>query len=64
MPKKEKTPEEIHIENMKYEIAEELGLLDKVEQVGWRGLSSRESGKIGGIMGYRRKKEVEKKKQN
>lgn len=59
MGKREKTPEEIRMEQMKYEIATELGFIDKVEKAGWGGLSSRESGKIGGIMGYRRKKERE-----
>ena len=39
---------------MKYEVAEELGLLEKVERYGWRGLTSRESGRIGGIMGTRK----------
>ena len=42
---------------MKYEIAEELGLLEKVQKVGWKGLTSRESGKIGGIMGKRKRQE-------
>lgn len=46
---------------MKMEIAEELGLLEKVEQVGWKGLTSRESGQIGGIMGKRKKAERERK---
>lgn len=58
--KKELTPEEKADMKMKYEIAEELGLLDKVKQNGWKGLTSRESGKIGGIMGKR--KRAEKKK--
>ncbi len=40
---------------MKYEIAEELGLLEKVQKVGWKGLTSRESGKIGRIMGKRKR---------
>lgn len=40
---------------MKYEIAQELGLLEKVEQVGWKGLTSRESGRIGGMMGKRKR---------
>lgn len=39
---------------MKYEIAEELGLLEKVRQVGWKGLTAKESGKLGGIMGKRK----------
>lgn len=40
---------------MKYEIAEELGLLKKVEQVGWKGLTAKESGRIGGIMGKKKR---------
>lgn len=37
-------------EKRKYEIAEELGLLDRVLKDGWKSLSARESGKIGGII--------------
>ncbi len=37
-------------DKLKYEIAEELGLLDKVREKGWKGLSAKESGRIGGIM--------------
>lgn len=44
---------------MKYEIAEELGLLEKVQRNGWKGLTSRESGRIGGIMGRRKTAERE-----
>lgn len=40
---------------MKYEIAEELGLLDQVMEKGWKSLSSRETGRIGGIVKNRRK---------
>lgn len=43
-------------EKMKYEVAEELGLLDKVLAEGWRGLSSKETGRIGGIISKRRGK--------
>ena len=42
-------------ERMKYEIAEEMGLLDKVLNDGWRSLSAKETGKIGGIMTSRKK---------
>lgn len=38
-------------EKRKYEIAWELGLMDKVRQVGWAGLSAKETGRIGGLMG-------------
>ena len=47
-------------EKMKYEIAEELGLLDKVMQEGWRSLSSKEAGRIGGLM-TKKRREAEKK---
>ena len=43
-------------ERMKYEIAQELGLLDQVLEEGWRSLSAKETGKIGGIMASRKKK--------
>lgn len=50
-------------EKMKYEIAEELGLLDRVMQDGWRSLSSKETGKIGGMLAGR-KKAIEKNNEN
>lgn len=37
-------------ERMKYEIAQELGLLDQVLEEGWKTLSAKETGRIGGIM--------------
>lgn len=43
-------------DKLKYEIAEELGLLDKVKEKGWKALSAKESGRIGGIMTNRLKK--------
>lgn len=42
-------------DRLKYEIAEELGLLDKVREGGWKALSSRETGRIGGMISRRRK---------
>lgn len=50
------TPEE----SLKLEIAAEIGVYDKVIQGGWRSLTSKESGRIGGMM-TKRKKEAEKK---
>ena len=44
------------IERMKYEIAEEMGLLDKVLEDRWRSLSAKETGKIGGMMTSRKRK--------
>jgi small acid-soluble spore protein F (minor alpha/beta-type SASP) len=43
-------------EKIKYEIAEELGLRDKVDQLGWSGLTAEETGRIGGVMTRRKKK--------
>lgn len=34
-------------ERLKYEAAEDLGLLEKLVEVGWGGLSARETGLIG-----------------
>lgn len=42
-------------EKVKYEIAEELGLLDRVLTQGWKSLSSKETGRIGGLMNKRRR---------
>lgn len=53
-------------EKLKYEVAEELGYLDKVMQTGWESLTAKESGRIGGIMA-RKKKEAamgQQEKQN
>ena len=43
-------------DRMKYEIAEELGLLDQVLEEGWKSLASKETGRIGGLMTKRRQK--------
>lgn len=44
-------------EKMKYEIAEELGLLDKVMEQGWKSLSSKETGRIGGLINKKKKEQ-------
>lgn len=44
-------------EQLKYEIAEELGVLDKVMEEGWKSLSAKETGRIGGLMTKRRREE-------
>ncbi len=46
----------------KYEAAAELGLLEKVQQVGWKNLTAKESGKIGGYLAAKRKKAEKSKK--
>ena len=47
------TPEE----QLKYEIAGELGLLDRVLENGWKSLTAKETGKIGGLK-TKRKREI------
>lgn len=42
-------------ERLKYEIAEELGLLDRVLEGGWKSLTSKETGRIGGLMTKKRR---------
>lgn len=42
---------------MKYEIASEIGLMDKVNEKGWAGLSAKEAGRIGGLLTSRKKKQ-------
>ena len=51
-PSQASSPEEI----MKWEIAKELGVYDKVLDGGWKSLSAKESGRIGGILASRKKK--------
>ncbi|MCL1882769.1 MAG: alpha/beta-type small acid-soluble spore protein [Defluviitaleaceae bacterium] len=46
-------------DTMKLEIAEELGLLEKVNSGGWKSLSAKESGRIGGILARRKRKGAE-----
>lgn len=48
-------PEEV----LKFEIATELGLSDKVIEGGWRSLTAKESGRIGGLI-TKRKKEIQR----
>ncbi|QGU94957.1 small, acid-soluble spore protein, alpha/beta type [Clostridium bovifaecis] len=42
-------------EKIKYEIADELGLKDKVDKYGWGGLTAEETGRVGGIMAKRKR---------
>lgn len=60
MPKKKKPivlSEIKEEEKMKYEIAGELGLLDRVLRDGWSSLSARETGRIGGMLRQRNQKQ-------
>ena len=49
------TPEEL----LKYEIADEIGLGDKILKGGWKSLTSKESGRIGGLI-TRKKREMKR----
>lgn len=42
-------------EMMKYEIARELGVLDQVLEGGWKSLSAKDTGRIGGMMTGKKK---------
>lgn len=61
MPSQKKIPVRLEDltpdEKVKYEIAEELGLLDRVMKDGWKSLTSKETGRIGGLI-------TKKKRQN
>ena len=46
-----------------FEIAEELGLLDKVQEGGWKSLTPKETGRIGGLM-TKKKRELKNKENN
>ena len=47
-------------EQLKYEIAGELGLLDKVMSEGWKSLSAKETGRIGGLIARKRREDAQK----
>lgn len=42
-------------EKLKYEIITELGLFEKVKNYGWKSLTAKETGKIGGLITKRKK---------
>lgn len=61
MAKKENIPDLNKLtpeEKLKLEIAEEIGVYDKVMTTGWRSLSAKESGRIGGLLARRRRAEA------
>ena len=45
-------------ERLKYEVARDLGLMPKVLDVGWPGLTTAESGRVGGIVARRLREEA------
>lgn len=48
-------------EQMKWEMAVELGLFDKVVKQGWKSLTSKESGRLGGMLAAKNKANKDKK---
>ncbi len=48
---------------LKFEIARELGLGEKVLKLGWKSLSAKETGKIGGLVSKRMKAMQETKQE-
>ena len=54
--KKVPTPDDL----MKLEIAKEIGIMDKLEEFGWGGLTAKETGRIGGLMTAKKKKQRKK----
>jgi small acid-soluble spore protein F (minor alpha/beta-type SASP) len=54
-PKAKKTKNEKPGDRLKYEIARELGLVEKVDSKGWGGLTAAETGRIGGIITTRKR---------
>ena len=55
-----KSMDDVHLlpaaQQTKWEIANELGYFDKIVQSGWKSLTSRENGRIGGVLSSRAKK--------
>jgi small acid-soluble spore protein F (minor alpha/beta-type SASP) len=47
---------------MKYEIAQDIGLSDKIGKAGWGSLTSAEAGRIGGLLSGKNKKKRKEQK--
>ena len=67
MPKKKEHPVDLTKikpeEKLKYEVADELGLLDKVKTGGWKSLTARETGRIGGLVRQKKKADNKRKEE-
>ena len=46
-------------ERAKYRAAKEAGRLERVLEVGWAGLTAKESGRIGGMLAHRQDNDME-----
>ena len=51
---------EKRLEALKFEVASALGLAEKVLKYGWKSLSAKETGRIGGIVSKRIREEEAK----
>ena len=49
-------------ELLKYEVAAELGIFDKVMRDGWKSLTARETGRIGGLVAKKKKMQKDKER--
>lgn len=47
---------------IKYEVADELGLLERVKKHGWKSLNAKETGRIGGLVTRRKRRQQGKDK--
>lgn len=54
------TPDEL----IKYEVATELGIFDKVMKDGWQSLSAKETGRIGGLVAKKKKAAIQAAKES
>ena len=59
-----KKERKIDLNDLTPEIAEEIGVYDKVMEGGWRVLSAKESGRIGGILSKRKRAREKQEAQN
>lgn len=50
-------------EKIKYEVAAELGLFEKIKKEGWKSLTAKETGRIGGLITKKKKLMQSEKKQ-
>jgi hypothetical protein len=44
-------------DRIKYEVADELGLLEKVRESGWKSLTAKESGRLGGLIARKKREQ-------
>ena len=59
MAKNKKKDKQPTLEDLlKYEIATDLGLSEKVDREGWGGLTAQETGRIGGMLSSKRREKV------